>query len=96
MDVRADRLHIVPVGVDPTIFHPLPEIARVPGRLMTTTSSDVPMKGLVPLLEALAKVRTERDDAELVDHRQAQGQEQDPRHSSTGSASPSRCATCRA
>jgi glycosyltransferase involved in cell wall biosynthesis len=33
---------------------------------MTTTSSDVPMKGLVPLLEALAKVRTERDDAELV------------------------------
>ena len=38
----------------------------MPGRLMTTTSSDVPMKGLVPLLEALAKVRTERDDAELV------------------------------
>ena len=33
---------------------------------MTTTSSDVPMKGLAPLLEALAKVRTERDDAELV------------------------------
>ena len=33
---------------------------------MTTTSSDVPMKGLVPLLEALAKLRTERDDAELV------------------------------
>jgi glycosyltransferase involved in cell wall biosynthesis len=33
---------------------------------MTTTSSDVPMKGLIPLLEALAKVRTERDDAELV------------------------------
>ena len=43
-----------------------PTIARVPGRLMTTASADVPMKGLVPLLEALAKVRTERDDAELV------------------------------
>ena len=40
--------------------------ARARGRLMTTTSADVPMKGLVPLLEALAKVRTERDDAELV------------------------------
>ena len=66
MGVRADRLHIVPVGVDPEIFHPMPEVARVPGRLMTTTSSDVPMKGLVPLLEALAKVRTERSDAELV------------------------------
>jgi glycosyltransferase involved in cell wall biosynthesis len=66
MGVRADRLHIVPVGVDPEIFHPIPAIARVPGRLMTTTSSDVPMKGLVPLLEALAKARTERDDIELV------------------------------
>ena len=36
------------------------------GRLVTTASADVPMKGLVPLLEALAKVRTERDDAHLV------------------------------
>jgi glycosyltransferase involved in cell wall biosynthesis len=66
MDVRPERLHIVPVGVDPSVFHPMPEVARIPGRLMTTTSSDVPMKGLVPLLEALAKIRTERDDAELV------------------------------
>jgi len=38
----------------------------VPGRLMTTASADVPMKGLAPLLEALAKVRTERPDAHLV------------------------------
>ena len=66
MGVALDRLHVVPVGVDPEIFRPMPEIARVPGRIMTTTSSDVPMKGLAPLLEALAKVRTERDDAELV------------------------------
>jgi MMP alpha-(1->4)-mannosyltransferase len=66
MDVRPDRLHVVAVGVDPKVFRPVPEIPRVPGRLMTTTSSDVPMKGLVPLLEAMAKVRTERDDVELV------------------------------
>jgi glycosyltransferase involved in cell wall biosynthesis len=66
MDVPADRLHIVPVGVDPKIFRPLPGVARVRGRLMTTTSSDVPMKGLAPLLEAVAKVRTERSDVELV------------------------------
>jgi glycosyltransferase involved in cell wall biosynthesis len=66
MGVPADRLHVVPVGVDPTIFHPLPHVARVPGRLMTTASADVPMKGLTPLLEALAKVRTERPDAHLV------------------------------
>jgi glycosyltransferase involved in cell wall biosynthesis len=33
---------------------------------MTTASADVSMKGLAILLEALAKVRTERPDAELV------------------------------
>jgi glycosyltransferase involved in cell wall biosynthesis len=33
---------------------------------MTTSSSDVPMKGLVHLLEAIAKVRTERGDVELT------------------------------
>jgi len=66
MGVDEDRLHIVPVGVDPKVFGPRPHVARIPGRLMTTASADVPMKGLVPLLEALAKVRTERDDAHLV------------------------------
>lgn len=66
MGVDTDRLHIVPVGVDPEVFGPRPTIARVPGRLMTTASADVPMKGLDPLLHALAKVRTEREDAHLV------------------------------
>ena len=60
------RMRVVHVGVDPALFRPLPHIERVPGRLMTTASADVPMKGLVHLLEALAKVRTERPDAELV------------------------------
>jgi glycosyltransferase involved in cell wall biosynthesis len=66
MGVPAERLHVVPVGVDPSVFRPLPDRTRIPGRLMTTASADVPMKGLVPLLEALAKVRTERPDAHLV------------------------------
>jgi len=34
---------------------------KIKGRLMVTSSSDVPMKGLVPLLEAIAKLRAERD-----------------------------------
>jgi glycosyltransferase involved in cell wall biosynthesis len=59
-------MHIVPVGVDQERFRPLPHIARVPGRLMTTASADVPLKGLTYLIEALAKVRTERPDAHLV------------------------------
>jgi glycosyltransferase involved in cell wall biosynthesis len=66
MHVAGDRLHVVPVGVDPGVFRPAPRPRRVRGRIMTTASADVPMKGLVYLLEALAKVRTEREDAHLV------------------------------
>lgn len=65
MGVPESRMSVVPVGVDESVFRPL-GTPRVPGRLMVTTSSDVPMKGLIPLLEALAKVRTERPDAHLV------------------------------
>jgi glycosyltransferase involved in cell wall biosynthesis len=66
MGVPADRIGVVAVGVDATQFRPLDHVARVPGRLITTASADVPMKGLAPLLEAVAKVRTERDDVELT------------------------------
>ena len=66
MGVDAQRVHIVPVGVDLSVFRPLPTVARVPGRILTTASADVPLKGLVPLLEALAKLRVEREDGHLV------------------------------
>ena len=65
MGVESDRMTIVPVGVDHTVFRPRDDVQPVPGRIMVTSSSDVPMKGLVPLLEAVAKLRTERD-IELV------------------------------
>ena len=58
--VDLDKIHVVPVGVDPDLFRPLPDVARVPGRIITTASADVAMKGLVYLLEAAAKVRSER------------------------------------
>src|SRR5262245_7242568 len=66
MGVDLDTLHIVPVGVDQQQFRPMSHVARVPGRLMTTASADVPLKGLTYLIDALAKVRTERPDAHLV------------------------------
>ncbi|HEV3226963.1 MAG TPA: glycosyltransferase family 4 protein [Acidimicrobiales bacterium] len=54
-------MHVVPVGVDPDLFRPIPGVSRIPGRLITTASADVTMKGLRYLLEAVAKLRTERD-----------------------------------
>ena len=65
MGVDLRRMTVVPVGVDHDVFRPYDDVDATPGRLMVTTSSDVPMKGLVPLLEALAKLRAERD-IELV------------------------------
>jgi glycosyltransferase involved in cell wall biosynthesis len=61
MGVSYDRMRLVPVGVDPQLFRPRPEVTRIPGRLITTASADVALKGLAYLLEALAKLRTERD-----------------------------------
>jgi glycosyltransferase involved in cell wall biosynthesis len=61
MQVRPERMTVVPVGVDHTVFRPMSDVTPKPGRIMVTSSSDVPMKGLVPLLEAVAKLRTERD-----------------------------------
>ena len=64
--VPYERMHVVPVGVDPDQFKPLPNVVRRPGHLITTASADVAMKGLSFLLEALAKLRTERDDLHLT------------------------------
>ena len=59
--IDPDRITMVHNGVDVDLFKPLENVERVPGRLITTTSADVPLKGLVYLIEALAKLRTERD-----------------------------------
>jgi glycosyltransferase involved in cell wall biosynthesis len=65
MGIALDKLAVVPVGVDHEVFRPRPEVARVPGRVLAMASADVPLKGLLPLLEAIAKLRTRRD-VELV------------------------------
>ena len=50
----------------PTSSRPTRPCAEVPGRIVTTSSADVPLKGLVHLVEALAKLRTEHPAAHLV------------------------------
>lgn len=66
LGVRDDRIHVVHIGADTDLFKPDPSVPVVPGRIVTTSSADVPLKGLVFLVEALAKVRTEHPGAHLV------------------------------
>ena len=61
MGVSKDRMRLVPVGVDPDLFKPLEGVARRPNHLLTTASADVALKGLPYLLEAMAKLRAERE-----------------------------------
>ena len=61
--IEADRIHTVPLGVDTDTFAPADE--RVPGRIVCVASADAPLKGVPTLLEAVAKLRTERE-VELV------------------------------
>lgn len=63
--VEPSRLTVVPVGVEHEVFVP-PTVPRVPGRIVATASADVALKGVVPLLEAVAKLRTERHVELLV------------------------------
>ena len=58
--VSRDAIEVVPLGVEPEVFS-LPEQPRVPGRIVAMASADTPMKGIATLLEAFAKLRTERD-----------------------------------
>lgn len=52
MGIDPQRVRVVPIGVDTTVFRPLPGVERVPFTVVTTASADVPLKGLVHLVEA--------------------------------------------
>lgn len=54
--VPRSRLDVVPVGVDVETFVPQPYAERVPGRIVTVASADVPLKGVGVLVQALARL----------------------------------------
>src|SRR4029450_10100625 len=61
MGLSPDGVTVIPVGIDPDEFTPPPAgQVRDTDSILVITSADVALKGLVPLLEALAKLRTER------------------------------------
>jgi glycosyltransferase involved in cell wall biosynthesis len=61
MGVPPAGVAVIPVGIDPAEFTPPPDgQPRDADSILAITSADVALKGLVHLLEALAKLRTER------------------------------------
>jgi glycosyltransferase involved in cell wall biosynthesis len=61
MGVQPAGVEVIPVGIDPVEFTPPPPgQPRDADSVLAITSADVALKGLVHLLEALAKLRTER------------------------------------
>ncbi len=53
-----EKITLIPNGIDTEVFKPLPEVERKTWQLITTASSDQPLKGLSVLLNALAQLRT--------------------------------------
>jgi glycosyltransferase involved in cell wall biosynthesis len=58
--VELEKLRNVSNGINVAVFHPMPEIQRKENYLLTTLSSDSPLKGFTFLLEALAQLRKTR------------------------------------
>lgn len=64
--LRPQQMQVILQGIDSDCFRPLPEIQRLPNRLMATASADVPLKGLIYLVEAYASLLAEFPGLELV------------------------------
>ncbi|MBU0801760.1 MAG: glycosyltransferase family 4 protein [Alphaproteobacteria bacterium] len=62
----AENIQVIPNGVDASIFKPFDTITRTPFQLITTASSDQPLKGLSVLLRALANLRREFPALQLI------------------------------
>lgn len=59
-NISPDRFKIIPNGISTDLFYPIPEILREKNRLIVTNSADIPLKGLLYLLRAVATVAQTR------------------------------------
>jgi glycosyltransferase involved in cell wall biosynthesis len=64
--ISENRISLIHNGIDTDVFKPMPEVPRLPFRLMTTASADVPLKGLEYLLRAIASLEVQYPDIELL------------------------------
>jgi len=65
-DRSVEKITVIPNGIDTDIFKPLPQVMRKPWRIITTASSDQPLKGLSILLNALAQLRADFPQLQLL------------------------------
>ncbi|MEW5248177.1 glycosyltransferase family 4 protein [Microbulbifer sp. 2201CG32-9] len=64
--VEPGQLQLIYNGIDTQVFQPQPNVSRQPLRIMTTASADQPLKGLRFLLRALADLRQQYPELELL------------------------------
>lgn len=62
----AQKITVIANGIDAEIFQPMPHIKRKPWQIITTASSDQPLKGLSVLLNALASLRADFPQLNLL------------------------------
>jgi glycosyltransferase involved in cell wall biosynthesis len=64
--ISVERMRVVGNGIDVDRFRPLPGIRRKPNQIITTLSSDSPLKGFRYLLDAIFDLRSHRPDLKLT------------------------------
>lgn len=58
--IPTKRFKIVPNGINTDLFYPMPDIKREKNRIIVTNSADIPLKGLLYLLQAVAEISKKR------------------------------------
>lgn len=64
--ISVDQLEVVHNGIATDVFKPMPEVERIPSRIMATASADQPLKGLQYLLKAIHQLRDSNPDIHLT------------------------------
>lgn len=64
--LEVNQLHVVHNGIATDVFTPLPDIERIPNRIMATASADQPLKGLQYLLRAIKTISESNPDIHLT------------------------------
>ncbi len=64
--VKEENMKTVYHGINHEVFEPRPHITRVDNQLVVCASADVPLKGLIFLLRAYAKLLPDHPDLKLV------------------------------